>query len=214
MFVFDFTKDSQCLFWAVFKQLQVPEVIACANGVRRYCKRPFVQWPRPCQLLIGNEEECKAHADLCRQRIERESLLLSGNGRGQLAKYREQDGRSVQNICVARAQRYGLVEVDLRPSKVKPVNRTHEAASGVTRGQSWSERNGLLCSRKRTLIACCAPGAVRHPELRQRQVGVRRRVAGIQTSRGPESGYGTLIAAVVALVEALLAFQVQVIRRK
>jgi len=40
-----------------------------------------------------------------RQWIERESLLLSGNGHGELAKHGEQDGRSMQNIGITGAKR-------------------------------------------------------------------------------------------------------------
>src|SRR5258705_3546138 len=138
--------------------LQLPQVEKCTIRARSYTRRLLIQRLGLCQLLIGNEEECKAHADLCRHRIERESLLLSGNGRGQLAKHGEQDGRSMQNIGIAGAKRQGLVQVSLRPSKVESDSGTQEAVCGVARGESWSKRDGLLCSCKRTVKACYVGG--------------------------------------------------------
>jgi hypothetical protein len=105
------------------------------------------------------------------------AFILAGDSRGQIAKHGKQDGRSVQNTCVAWAKRYRLIHVRLCPSKVEPVNRTQEAACGVAHGQSWSERDGPLCSRKRR----------------------------IQRSRGPESCNCTLITDGVERKRGMLA---------
>src|SRR5260370_29869181 len=79
------TKEGQCPFGMMVQELQRPQVGTCTIRVRSYHKCLLIKWATLRQLLIGNEEESKAHAKLCGQRIERESLLLSGNSLGQLA---------------------------------------------------------------------------------------------------------------------------------
>src|SRR6266852_4371722 len=91
------TKEGQCPFGVMVQEFQLPQVGTCTIRVRSYHKCLLIKWATLRQLLIGNEEESNAHANLCRQRIERESLLLSGNSLGQLALHGEQDGRSMQN---------------------------------------------------------------------------------------------------------------------
>src|ERR1700722_319512 len=131
---FRLTKDGECLLRVIFQEREFAQVKMRANGVRRYRERLLIQYPSLCQLMIGNQKKCKAHADFCRQRVARESLLLSGNGRGQLAKKGEHERRSVQNIRVIWVEHHGLIEVCLRPDKVEQVTGTHEAACGVGRG--------------------------------------------------------------------------------
>ena len=87
-----------------------------------------------CELLIRCEEEPKAPTDLLRQRIQRESLLLSCNCCGKVAKHAEHHRRPMQNHRVLRAERYGPVQVRTSPDKVEPGDGTQEATSRVACG--------------------------------------------------------------------------------